>query len=84
MGENKEFRISENHNVEADGYKGSVHSETRGSKGKRYWYRFWRDHEGRQHRQYIRLADLERVMAGVKARQEFERGRRMLRGKERA
>lgn len=70
-----EFRISDDHyDLEADGYKGSVHCDKRGER--RYWYRFWRDHEGRQHRQYIRPADLERVMAGVRARQESERGRR--------
>lgn len=68
------FRISANHHdLDVDGYAGTVHAEVRYSSGRRYWYRRWRDHEGRQRKQYIRRGDLARVVAGCVARRRFLR-----------
>jgi hypothetical protein len=40
---------------------------TRGEQHGPYWYRFWRDGEGKLHKQYVRKADLERVRAACQA-----------------
>jgi Family of unknown function (DUF6788) len=45
---------------------------TRGELHGPYWYRFWRNDEGKLHRQYVRKADLERVRAACAARQAEE------------
>lgn len=37
-----------------------------------YWYRFWRE-KGRQHKAYVRPADLERVRAACEARRARRR-----------
>lgn len=34
-----------------------------------FYYRFWRDHNGRQHKVYVRKADLEKVRNACEARQ---------------
>ena len=38
-----------------------------------YWYRFWRDENGKLRKVYVRQADLERVRAACAARQAEER-----------
>ena len=35
-----------------------------------FYYRFWRDHSGRQHKEYVRKADLEAVRNACEGRQE--------------
>lgn len=51
-----------------------------------YWYRYWRDDDGRQHKAYVRRSELDQVRAAIERRkarlgmQREERKRHMRRG----